>query len=92
MNQATDSARIAAVSASERPKRDFGVHFRGAVYPVEVKKASLYAKSHEEAYRQVAKYINRLGMSEGWLVVADPDLAKPWEEKIGLKISARVSK
>ena len=62
---------------------DLGVHFRGAVYPVEVKKASLYAKSHEEAYRQVAKYIDRLGMSEGWLVVADPDLTKPWEEKIG---------
>ena len=62
---------------------DLGVHFRGAVYPVEVKKASLFAKSHEEAYRQVAKYIDRLGMSEGWLVVADPDLTKPWEEKIG---------
>ena len=62
---------------------DLGVHFRGAVYPVEVKKAAFYAKSHEKAYQQVAKYIDRLGESEGWLVVADPDLTKPWEEKIG---------
>ena len=62
---------------------DLGVHFRGAVYPVEVKKASFYAKSHEKAHAQVAKYIDRLGQSEGWLVVADPDLTKPWDEKIG---------
>ena len=62
---------------------DLGVHFLGAVYPVEVKKASLFAKSHEAAYRQVAKYIDRLGRAEGWLVVADPDLTKSWEEKIG---------
>ena len=62
---------------------DLGVHFLGAVYPVEVKKASLFAKSHEAAYRQVAKYIDRLGRTEGWLVVADPDLTKSWEEKIG---------
>ena len=25
---------------------------------------------------------DRLGRSEGWLVVADPDLTKPWDGKI----------
>ena len=28
------------------------------------------------------KYMDRLGVGEGWLVVADSDLAKPWEGKI----------
>ena len=61
---------------------DLGVEFRGAVYPVEVKKLSYYEKSHEKAYRQVLGYMDRLGQSEGWLVVADSDLSKPWDEKI----------
>ena len=61
---------------------DLGVHFRGAVYPVEVKTAALYGKSHEKAHRQVLRYMDRLGQLEGWLVVADPDLTKPWDDKI----------
>ena len=61
---------------------DLGVHFRGAVYAVEVKTRKLYEKSHEKAYEQVAKYIDRLGQPEGWLVVVDADLTKPWDGKI----------
>ncbi|MDO5318532.1 MAG: ATP-binding protein [bacterium] len=62
---------------------DLGVHFRGAVYAVEVKKLAFYRKSPEKAYRQILGYMDRLGVSEGWLVVFDPDLAKSWNEKIG---------
>ena len=61
---------------------DLGVHFRGAVYAVEVKTRKLYEKSREKAYAQVAKYIDRLGLSEGWLVVVDADFSKPWEGKV----------
>ena len=61
---------------------DLGVHFRGAVYAVEVKTAALYAKSHEKAHGQILRYMDRLGVSEGWLVVADPDLTKSWDGKI----------
>ena len=61
---------------------DLGVHFRGAVYAVEVKTRPLYEKSREKAYAQMAKYIDRLGVREGWLVVVDSDLAKPWDGKI----------
>ena len=61
---------------------DLGVHFRGAVYAVEVKTRKLYEKSREKAYAQVAKYVDRLGQSEGWLVVVDADLSKPWDGKI----------
>ena len=61
---------------------DLGVHFRGAVYAVEVKTTALYEKSHEKACAQVLRYMDRLGVSEGWLVVADSDLTKPWDDKI----------
>ena len=61
---------------------DLGVHFRGAVYAVEVKKLAYYEKSHEKAHRQVLRYMDRLGVTEGWLVVADSDLTKPWDGKI----------
>ena len=61
---------------------DLGVQFRGAVYAVEVKTAVGYAKSHEKAHQQILRYMDRLGVAEGWLVVADSDLTKPWDGKI----------
>ena len=61
---------------------DLGVHFRGAVYAVEVKKLAYYAKSPEKSHAQVLRYMDRLGVAEGWLVVADSDLTKPWDGKI----------
>ena len=61
---------------------DLGVLFRGAKYAVEVKKLAYYEKSREKAYKQVTGYMDRLGVPEGWLVVFDPDLTKPWEGRI----------
>ena len=61
---------------------DLGVHFRGAVYAVEVKTLAVFEKSPEKAYDQVVRYMDRLGQPEGWLVVFDPDLTKPWDDKI----------
>ena len=46
------------------------------------KTTALYEKSHEKACAQVLRYMGRLGVSEGWLVVADSDLTKPWDDKI----------
>jgi len=63
---------------------DLGVVFRGAKYAVECKKVDFFEKSREKAYDQVCGYMDRLGVSEGWLVVFDPDLTKPWEDRIGL--------
>ena len=64
---------------------DLGVVFRGAKYAVECKKVSFYEKSHEKAYDQVCGYMDRLGVAEGWLVVFDPDLSKPWDGRIYTK-------
>ena len=61
---------------------DLGVVFRDKTYAVEVKTTGYYAKSPEAAHEQMARYMDRLGVGEGWLVVADSDLAKPWEGKI----------
>jgi len=49
---------------------------------VEVKTSALYAKSPEKAHDQILKYMDGLGVSEGWLVVADADVTKPWDGKV----------
>ena len=61
---------------------DLGVKYRKATYAVEVKTAAGYAKSYEKAHRQILRYMDSLGVAEGWLVVADTDLSKPWDDKI----------
>ena len=61
---------------------DLGVVFRGRTYAVEVKTTAYYEKSPAAAHEQMLGYMDRLGVGEGWLVVADSDLAKPWEGKI----------
>ena len=61
---------------------DLGVVFRDKTYAVEVKTTAYYEKSPAAAHEQVLGYMDRLGVGEGWLVVADSDLSKPWEGKI----------
>ncbi len=68
--------------AINRGRLDLGVKFGGETFAVEVKTTALYAKSPEKAHEQVLRYMDGLGVSEGWLVVADTDLTKPWEGKI----------
>ena len=71
---------------------DLGVKFHDATYAVEVKTAAYYAKSSEAAHEQMARYMDRLGVGEGWLVVADSDLSKPWDGKIASEDLARNGK
>ena len=61
---------------------DLGVVFRGAKYAVEVKLKYNYEKNRDKSYDQVCRYMDHLGVGEGWLVVFDPDLSKPWDGKI----------
>ena len=71
---------------------DLGVLFRGAKYAVEVKLKYNYEKSHDKAYDQVRRYMDHLGVDEGWLVVFDPDMAAPWESKLRHEDVARDGK
>ena len=61
---------------------DLGVVFRGAKYAVEVKLKYNYEKNRDKSYDQVCRYMDHLGVSEGRLVVFDPDLTKPWDGRI----------
>ena len=65
-----------------RGRLDLGVKFGTETYAVEIKTAALYAKSPEKAHDQILKYMDGLGVDEGWLVVADADVTKPWGGKI----------
>ena len=71
---------------------DLGVKFHDATYAVEVKTVALFEKSPEAAYGQMLRYMDRLGVGEGWLVVADSDLSKPWDGKISTSALERDGK
>ena len=49
----------------------------------EVKLKYNYEKNPEKAYDQVCRYMDHLGVSEGWLVVFDPDMSVSWDAKLG---------
>ena len=60
---------------------DLGVLFRGGKYAVEVKLKYLYEKNPEKACDQICRYMDHLGVGEGWLVVFDPKLGD-WDAKL----------
>ena len=59
---------------------DLCVEFRGARYAIEVKTSANF--KGEKSYEQCAKYLDELGLSEGWMPVFDKSKDKPWDEKI----------
>ena len=36
----------------------------------------------EDSYRQLAGYLDKLGLAEGWMPIFDEDKSKSWEEKL----------
>ena len=49
-------------------------------YAVEVKTAKNF--KGEDSYTQLAGYLDKLGLPEGWMAVFDEDKTKLWEEKL----------
>ena len=72
--------RIAREMALGSKRLDLCVEFRGHRYAVEVKTAKNFAG--EDSYRQLAGYLDTLGLAEGWMAIFDEDKSKPWEEKL----------
>ena len=72
--------RIAREMALGSKRLDLCVEFRGRRYAVEVKTAKNFAG--ETSYRQLADYLDKLGLPEGWMAIFDEDKSKPWEEKL----------
>ena len=71
---------IAREMALGSKRLDLCVEFRGHSYAVEVKTARNFAG--EDSYKQLAGYLDDLGLSEGWMAIFDEDKSKPWEEKL----------
>ena len=59
---------------------DLCVEFRGARYAIEVKTSANF--KGEKSYEQCAKYLDDLGLSEGWMPIFDKSKDKSWDEKI----------
>ncbi|MDR1296674.1 MAG: hypothetical protein LBO05_04725, partial [Deltaproteobacteria bacterium] len=63
-----------------RLRVDILITYKEKHYPLEVK--IKYAKSEEENLKQLWGYLDRSSSQEGWLLVCDKDLNKPWENKL----------
>ena len=59
---------------------DLCVDFRGARYAIEVKTYENF--QGEKSYAQCAKYLDSLGLSEGWMPIFEKAKDKTWDEKI----------
>ena len=59
---------------------DLCVEFRGGRYAIEVKTSSNFQGG--KSYAQCAKYLDSLGLDEGWMPVFDKSKEKSWDEKI----------
>ena len=59
---------------------DLCVEFRGARYAIEVKTSTNF--KGKKSYEQCAKYLDELGLSEGWMPIFDKSKEKSWDEKI----------
>ena len=72
--------RITREMALGSGRLDLCVEFRGHKYAIEVKTSKNFAD--EKSYRQLAAYLDHLGLAEGWMPVFDTDSGKPWADKI----------
>ena len=59
---------------------DLCVEFRGARYAIEVKTSANFQGA--KSYAQCAKYLDSLGLAEGWMPIFEKSKDKSWDEKI----------
>ncbi len=74
------NGRINREMALGSGRLDLCVEYRDKRYAVEVKTAKNF--KGDDSYRQLADYLDKLGLPEGWMPIFDEDKAKPWEEKL----------
>jgi hypothetical protein len=74
------NGHIAREMALGSGRLDLCVEYRGRRYAVEVKTARNFRG--DDSYRQLADYLDALGLGEGWMPVFDEDKSKPWDEKL----------
>ena len=75
--------RIFREMALGSTRLDLCVEFGKFRYAVELKMKRMF--SPEKSYPQLAGYLDKLGLPEGWMAVFDEDKSKPWDEKLFLR-------
>jgi hypothetical protein len=73
--------RIAREFASGPGRLDLCVHFKEKKYPIELK-LRYSEKTYTEGKEQLALYMDKLGSTEGWLMVFDRRKTVSWDKKI----------
>jgi len=66
-------------------RADLCVVYEGQKYPIELK-ILRSNKSLPEGLEQLAVYMDKVGSSDGWLVIFDRDTEKSWEEKLYMRL------
>ena len=72
--------RIIREMALGSGRLDLCVEYRDKRYAVEVKTSKNFAG--EKSYAQLAGYLDKLGLPEGWMAVFDEDKSKTWDDKL----------
>jgi hypothetical protein len=66
--------------AAGKTRVDICVTYKGIRYPLEQKlKGGL---SRKKSLEQLSGYMDRCGVSDGWLIVFDRDFKKDWKKKL----------
>jgi type II secretory pathway predicted ATPase ExeA len=76
--------RIVRECGLGRKALDLLIEWRDARYAIEVK-LRRDIETEERALRQVAIYLDRAGLGEGWLVMFDLRSTLPWEERLSTR-------
>ncbi|MCX6878969.1 MAG: hypothetical protein NTW21_34945 [Verrucomicrobia bacterium] len=63
-----------------RQRLDLLVRWQGSRYPLELKMKEQYRP--DTAHAQMFGYLDRLGLTEGWLAVFDRDPSVSWDTKL----------
>lgn len=74
-------ARLDREFATGTRRVDLCVHYAGRRYPVELKLVR-GAKTREEGLAQLARYMDTLGATEGWLVLFDRQSGRSWDKRL----------
>jgi hypothetical protein len=73
--------RISRELAEGTGRLDLCVHYAGFSYPIELK-LRYGDKTYDEGKKQLARYMDKMGCSEGWLVVFDKRKKTSWDDRL----------
>ncbi len=73
--------KVSREMASGSGRLDLYIEYRGINYPIELK-IHYGEKTYKEGWQQLARYMDKLGCSEGWLLVFDRRKTVSWDKKI----------